>query len=90
MFNIYIPHNFYMQEPITQNLLTLYINNNWLDCSLIELYENKNIRQINEFVTKKYLHSGSMEFDYYIYKNKLSTPHINYVSAYKNLNRAIS
>ena len=90
MFNIYIPHNFHMQEPITQNLLTLYINNNWLDCSLMELYENKNIRQINEFVTKKYLHSGSMELDYYIYKNKLSTPHINYVSAYKNLNRAIS
>lgn len=90
IFGIWIPHTYYIQEPIVQNLLTLYINNNWLDCSLIELYENKNIRQINEFVTKKYLYKNSMELNYYVYKNKLSTPHINYVSAYKNLNKAIS
>lgn len=90
IFNIETPHSFCLQEQIVQNLLTLYINNNWLDCSLVELYENKNIRQINEFVTKKYLYKGSMELNYYIYKNKLSTPHINYVSAYKFLNEAIS
>lgn len=90
IFDIWIPHTYYIQEPIVQNLLTLYINNNWLDCSFIELYENKNIRQINEFVTKKYLYKNSMELNYYVYKNKLSTPHINYVSAYKNLNKAIS
>ena len=53
IFNIYIPHTFYMQEPITQNLLTLYINNNWLDCSLVELYENQIIKQINEFLMNK-------------------------------------
>lgn len=90
IFNICIPHSYHIQEPNVEALLTLYINNNWLDCSLVELYENKNIRQINEFITKKYLYKGSMELDYYIYKNKLSTPHINYISAYKNLNKAIS
>lgn len=90
IFDIPNPYSYYMRRPIVQNLLALYINNNWLDYSLVELYENKNIRQINEFAIKKSAYKGSMELNYYIYKNKLSTPHINYVSAYKFLNEVIS
>lgn len=90
-FYICVPRSFYIQESIVEALLTLYINNNWLDCSLVELYENQTIKQINEFLIKKNIsYTDNTTFKYYIYRNKLSTPHINYVSAYKYLNKVIS